>query len=237
MTRKETHSKTIVLTGVSRGLGLALAEEFIGLGHTVVGCARSEDALSKLRDKHPAPHEFYRVDVSDEEQVRQWAEETIKKIGPPDLLVNNAAVINRNAPLWKVSGADFSHIIDVNIKGPANVIRHFVPAMMERGGGVIVNFSSDWGRSVDAEVAPYCATKFAIEGLTRALALELPAGMAAVALNPGIIDTEMLQSCFGASASTYESPQEWAKRAAPYLLSLGPADNGTSPTVPGARSE
>ena len=84
-------------------------------------------------------------------------------------------------------------MIDVNIKGVANVLRHFVPAMIERGRGVIVNFSSGWGAPSSAEVAPYCATKWAIEGLTRALAEELP-GMAAVPLNPGIIDTDMLRT-------------------------------------------
>jgi len=63
-----------------------------------------------------------------------------------------------------------------------------VPAMVRRGQGVIVNFSSGWGRSTDAGVAPYCATKWAIEGLTQALAQELPPGMAAVPLNPGIIN-------------------------------------------------
>jgi NAD(P)-dependent dehydrogenase (short-subunit alcohol dehydrogenase family) len=96
---------------------------------------------------------------------------------------------------------------------------------------VIVNFSSGWGRSTDAEVAPYCATKWAIEGLTQALAQELPEGMAAVPLNPGIIDTDMLRSCFGASASSYPNPAEWAKRAVPFLLKLGPKDNGRQLTV------
>jgi len=95
-----------------------------------------------------------------------------------------------------------------------------------RRRGVIVNFSSGWGRSTDAEVAPYCATKWAIEGLTRSLAQELPAGMTAVPLNPGIIDTDMLRSSFGGSAGGYPSPAEWAKRAAPFLLKIGPADNG-----------
>ena len=121
----------------------------------------------------------------------------------PDLLLNNAATINPNAPLWKVSADEFSYVIDVNIKGVANVIRHFVPRMIERGSGVIVNFSSGWGRSTSPEVAPYCATKWAIEGLTRALAQELPAGMAAIPLNPGIINTDMLQSCFGESADDF----------------------------------
>jgi NAD(P)-dependent dehydrogenase (short-subunit alcohol dehydrogenase family) len=145
--------------------------------------------------------------------------------------VNNAALINRNARLWQIDAGEFDQVIDVNIKGVANVIRHFVPAMIEQGKGVIANFSSGWGRSVDAEVAPYCATKWAIEGLTLALAQELPSGMAAVPLNPGIINTEMLQSCFGASASGYVSPREWAKRAVPFLLKLGERDNGKQLTV------
>ena len=148
--------------------------------------------------------------------------------GPPDLVLNNAGVINRNARLWEVRRAEFSQVIDVNIKGIANVIRHFVPEMVKRKRGVIVNFSSGWGRSTDAEVAPYCATKWAIEGLTQAFAQELPSGMAAVALNPGIINTEMLQSCFGGSASGYLSPAEWAKSAVPFLLKLGRATTASN---------
>ena len=120
----------------------------------------------------------------------------------------------------------------MNLEGVVNVIRHFVPAMVERGSGVIVNFSSGWGRSTDAEVAPYCATKWAIEGLTQALAQELPSGLAAIALNPGIINTEMLQSCFGTSASAYPTPEQWAKKAVPFLLGLGPKHNGRPLTAP-----
>jgi len=152
--------------------------------------------------------------------------------GAPDLLINNAALINRNAALWKLPSEEFDRVIDVNIKGVANVIRHFIPAMIKRGEGVIVNFSSGWGRSTDAEVAPYCATKWAIEGLTQALAQELPAGMAAIPLNPGIINTDMLQSCFGGSASSYPTAEQWAKKAVPFLLDLGPKHNGQSLTVP-----
>jgi NAD(P)-dependent dehydrogenase (short-subunit alcohol dehydrogenase family) len=123
-------------------------------------------------------------------------------------------------------------VVDVNLKGVANVIRHFVPAMVKSKSGVIVNFSSGWGRSTSAEVAPYCATKWAIEGLTQALAQELPPGMAAVPLNPGIINTGMLRSCFGGSASGYPTPQEWAKIALPFILKLGASDNGQPLTVP-----
>jgi NAD(P)-dependent dehydrogenase (short-subunit alcohol dehydrogenase family) len=170
--------------------------------------------------------------VTHDFDVRAWAKRVLKG-GPPDLLVNNAATINRNAPLWKVPAEEFSQVIDVNVKGVANVIRHFVPAMIARGTGVIVNFSSYWGRSVAAEVAPYCATKWAVEGLTAALAEELPKGMAAVALNPGVIDTDMLRTCFGEEAGSYLKPEPWAEAAVPFILSLGPEHNGQPLTVPG----
>jgi NAD(P)-dependent dehydrogenase (short-subunit alcohol dehydrogenase family) len=157
----------------------------------------------------------------------------LSRLGPPDLLLNNAALINGNAPLWRIPADEFGRVVDVNLKGVANVLRAFVPAMIEGQGGVIVNFSSGWGRSTAPEVAPYCATKWAIEGLTRALAQELPSGMAAVPLNPGIIDTEMLRSTFGGRAEHFPSPEAWAEIAVPFLLALGAKDNGKPLTVPG----
>ena len=224
--------KIVLITGVSRGLGRAMAEEFIRRGHPVAGCSRSKSAIAELVSKFGAPHDFRVADVASDEEVKSWAATILKSHGPPDLLLNNAAVINKNAPLWKVDAQQFAEVIDVNIKGVANVIRHFVPAMVKQGRGVIVNFSSGWGRSTDAEVAPYCATKWAIEGLTQALAQELPRGMAAVPLNPGIINTAMLQSCFGGSASAYPSAEEWARIAVPFLMRLGAHDNGKPLTVP-----
>ena len=113
------------------------------------------------------------------------------------------------------------------------MIRAFVPAMVNEGRGVIVNYSSGWGRSTSPEVAVYCASKWAIEGLTQALAQELPRGMAAVALNPGIIDTEMLRVCFGGSAASYPEPEQWVKAAGPFILRLGARDSGRSLDVPG----
>ncbi|HEY3932240.1 MAG TPA: SDR family NAD(P)-dependent oxidoreductase [Verrucomicrobiae bacterium] len=225
--------KTILITGVTRGLGRALTEEFIRLSHTVIGCGRSEKEIAALQKQFPAPNDFAVVDVSSDEQVAAWAKRILQSHTAPDLLLNNAALINRNAKLWEVPAKEFSDVIDVNIKGVANVIRHFVPAMIKQGRGVIVNFSSGWGRSTDAEVAPYCATKWAIEGLTQSLAQELPPGMAAVPLNPGIIATDMLQSTFGGSATNYPAPQQWAKTAAPFLLKINSADNGRQLNVPG----
>lgn len=227
-----TLSKLVVITGVTRGLGRAMAEEFIRLGHTVIGCGRSQKEIEELRREHAQPNAFDVVDVASDSQVAAWAKRVLKNHGTPDLLLNNAALINKNAPLWKVSAKEFSAVIDVNIKGVVNVIRHFVPALIERGSGIIINFSSGWGRATDAEVAPYCATKWAIEGLTQALAQELPAGIAAIPLNPGIINTAMLQSCFGSSAQSFPPADAWAKTAVPFLLTLGPRDNGRSLTAP-----
>jgi NAD(P)-dependent dehydrogenase (short-subunit alcohol dehydrogenase family) len=225
-------SRAILITGVTRGCGRAMAEEFIRLGHTVLGCGRSDKEIAQLQKQFAAPNDFSAVDVADDKQVAGWAKRVLATHSTPDLLLNNAALINRNAPLWEISAPEFSAVIDVNLKGVANVIRHFVPAMIKQGRGVVVNFSSGWGRSTDAEVAPYCATKWAGEGLTQALAQELPPGLAAVPLNPGIINTDMLQSCFAGGANNYPTAAEWAKIAVPFLLKINSADNGKQLTVP-----
>jgi len=223
--------KRIVITGVSRGLGRTPVDGSVARGHVVFGCARSAEAIAELQARYPQPNGFAMVDVTRDADVRAWAVDVLAG-GPPDLLVNNATTINRNAPLWKVPAEEFSRVIDVNIKGVVNVIRHFLPAMVGRERGVIVNFSSWWGREGAPEVTPYCATKWAIEGLTRAMAAELPRGMAAVPVIPGIIDTEMLRSCFGADAANYPDPAAWAEKAVPFLLGLGPKDNGQPMEVP-----
>ncbi len=224
--------KRIVLTGVTRGLGLALAAEFIGRGHTVCGCGTSTAKVAELRKRWPGPNRFDVVDVADDASVAQWASEVLAG-GAPDLLINNAALINSPAPLWEITAAEFDRLMAVNVNGVANVLRHFAPAMVERSSGVVVNLSSGWGRSVSPEVAPYCASKFAIEGLTKALAEELPPGMAAVPLNPGVIHTEMLERAWADGAKAYPPPETWAKRAAPFLLGMSAKDNGHSLTVSG----
>ena len=221
--------KIIAITGVSRGLGRALSEEFIALGHRVIGCARSPKAIQELKEKYGQPHSFTAVDVVDEAQVKTWSE--LFLTSPPDLLINNAALVNHPAPLWEVPSREFSQLIDVNIKGVFNVIRHVLPAMIGRQQGIVVNISSGWGRSTSPHVAPYCASKWAIEGLTQALAQELPPGMAAIPLNPGIIHTKMLEICYGDDAKLYTPVDTWVKKAAPFILQLSPLDNGRPLTV------
>jgi NAD(P)-dependent dehydrogenase (short-subunit alcohol dehydrogenase family) len=223
--------RVILLTGCTRGLGRALVDRFVEGGHRVLGCGRSARQIEGLHHQYGPPHDFAVVDVSRNGEVAAWAARLLPAHGAPDLVINNAALINRSAPLWELGAAEFDAIIDVNLKGVANVIRHFVPAMAANRRGIIVNISSGWGRSVDANVAPYCATKFAIEGLSKALAREVPAGMAAVPLSPGIIDTDMLRGSWGAEAGRYPSADEWSRRAAPFILRLSPKDNGQSLSI------
>ena len=225
-------AKTIVITGITRGIGRGLVEEFDRLGHKIIGCGRSVDQVSELQNALGSDHHFSAVDVTDDALVADWASKMLQAHGAPDLLINNAAIINRNSPLIDVPVSEFDAVIDINIKGVANVSRHFVPAMIERNQGVIVNLSSGWGRSTSPDVAPYCATKWAIEGLSKAMADELPSGLACVPLSPGVVNTEMLQSCFGGGADSARKPDAFAKVAAPFLLALGPKDNGQSLTVP-----
>lgn len=227
-----TSKRRIVITGATRGLGRAMVDKFIALGHIVAGCGRSVAHIEELRARYPAPHHFTVVDVADARSVSSWAKQLLAEFDAPDLLLNNAAIINDNAPLWEVPAEQFERLMAINVNGTAHVVRAFVPAMIRRGRGVIVNFSSGWGRATSPEVGPYCASKWAIEGLTRALAQELPRGLAAIPLNPGIIDTDMLRSCFGHDAASYVGPQLWAEKAVPFLLDLGPRHNGQPLTAP-----
>jgi NAD(P)-dependent dehydrogenase (short-subunit alcohol dehydrogenase family) len=175
--------RVIVLTGATRGIGRGLAAEFARLGHTVLGCGRSPGGIADLAAGLPAPHDFAVVDVADHGAVSAWAGRLLDGWGAPDLVLNNAAVMNRPGPLWEIPAADFGRLMDVNVDGSVNVIRAFLPAMIARGAGVVVNMSSGLGRSTLPDVAPYCASKHAVEGLTGALAAELPAGLAAVAVS------------------------------------------------------
>jgi len=203
-----------------------MAVEFHSRGWNVTGCARSTDPLIELSTRLVNSCFFQSVDITKPTEVENFAQSVIQNVGVPDLLVNNAGVINQNARLTEISPEEFASVLSVNLGGIHNMIRTFVPIMEEQGHGVIANFSSYWGQSAAPEVGPYCASKWGVEGLTRSLAQELPDGLTAVAFNPGIIDTDMLRSCFGEGAASHEKPAEWAKHAVDRLEQISPSDNG-----------
>ena len=225
--------KTVVITGCTRGLGRAMLPLFVKAGWHIAGCGRNAAQITELTHEFPAPHHFKTCDVSRESDIAAFCATILEKFGAPDLVLNNAAIINANAPLWETSAEDFSRIVDINIKGTAAMMRHLLPAMLKRGSGAIVNFSSGWGRCTASDVAPYCATKYAIEGLSMATAQDTGGKVAVIPMNPGIIDTDMLRSTFGDGAGGFPDADDWAKRAVPYFIKLGPKDNGKPLTVPG----
>ena len=223
-------SRNILVTGVSRGLGQALVKGLLAEGHRVAGCARQTEEAEKIA-KSAQNFRVDSVDLTNDAAVSDWVDDVVKHWGVPDLVINNAGVIAANQPLWEVPLSEFQTVMQVNVQGVFSVIRHIVPHLIDAKQGVIANLSSGWGRSVAAEVAPYCCSKWGVEGLTLALAEELPHGLAAVPVNPGVINTDMLQSCFGAEANNAPSPEQWAAQAVPFFLGLGAKDNGRSLSV------
>lgn len=217
-------SRNVLITGVSRGLGQVLASGISAAGHRVVGCARTAVDVG----------DDYRVDaldLSDDAAVGVWIDNIVDNWGVPDLVINNAAIINANQPLWEVPYADFEQLMRINVQGVFSVIRHVVPHMIKAEQGVIANLSSGWGRSVAADVASYCCSKWGVEGMTLALAEDLPDGLAAVPVNPGVINTDMLQSCFADGANSAPTPDQWAVKAVPFFLGLTAQNNGQSLSV------
>ncbi|CAK9326839.1 unnamed protein product [Citrullus colocynthis] len=230
-------TKTIVISGVSKGLGRALALELAKRGHTIIGCGRDKINLDSLQlqlsNSSPRNHLLFNLDVKSNESVREMAHTVRKKFGSIDIIVNNAALVNASLKLWEIPSEMFDNVIDINIKGTANMLRHFIPLMLPKNEGIIVNMSSLFGRIGAPHASPYCSSKWAIEGLSKSVAKEVPNGITIVTLDPGVINTDMCVSFLGHHlASQYQSPQEWVVKAAPMILNLTTADNGATLIVP-----
>ncbi|MHA4201535.1 SDR family oxidoreductase [Bacillus cereus] len=232
MKRKEI-SKSVIITGVTQGLGRAMVDRFHKLGWNIYGCGRSKDKIEELKKQYSKIHDFQVIDVSDSQQVNNWANYILNTHTAPDMIINNASIVNQNAQLWKITAQEFENVMNVNVNGVVNVIRAFVPAMVARKEGIIINMSSSWGREGEAELAPYCASKFAIEGITKSMALELPHGMAVVALDPGgSISTPMLKSCAPQYINESSTPETWSHKAIEYILNITIDKNGDSLKCP-----
>ena len=177
--------KRAVVTGASRGIGKAIAAALRADGAWVAGTCTSGAGDG-------ACDEWLAADFSSLDQIDACAREVGRLA--PDILVNNAG-INRIAPFVDVSLADFMLIHQVNVVAPLRLCQAAIPAMKTRGWGRIVNVSSIWGKISKAHRASYSASKFAIDGLTVALAAEhTQDGILANSVAPGFIDTEMTRT-------------------------------------------
>jgi 3-oxoacyl-[acyl-carrier protein] reductase len=190
--------KVAVVTGGSRGIGLAIAERFAEAGARVAICGRDEAALARAsaeitQRRVGAEVEWVRCDVSRFPDVRHLHAVVDKQLGVPDILVNNAGVVVRKT-LDELSEDEWDHVLGANLKGTFNVTRVFLPQMRHRKSGRIINVASISGRLGTAKLTAYCAAKHGVVGFTRALAEETRAVNIQVnAISPGSVDTEMLK--------------------------------------------
>ncbi|XP_022930010.1 NADPH-dependent pterin aldehyde reductase-like isoform X2 [Cucurbita moschata] len=221
-------SRVVLITGVSKGLGRALALELANRGHTIIGCSRDQPKLDSLRQQLSSNnHLLFNANVRSNDSVEELARGVVQNKLVPDII----GVANRIGNAWEVEVEEFDNVIDTNVKGIANVLRHFIPLMIPNKHGIIINMSSIAGRTGIAHIAPYCASKWAVEGLSKSVAKELPEGIAVVALDPGTINTDMLVSAAGSAALKYLPPERWAIKAATMILDITTSDNGASLTV------
>jgi len=186
----------IVITGTSRGIGLATALELARAGHEVVATMRKPAGSPELGEraaKEKLPIRIETMDVDSDESVKR----TFGKIfaqGPVDVLVNNAG-IERTGAIEETPVADFRTCMETNYFGAIRCIQAVMRPMRERGSGAIINVTSVAGRIAVSPMGPYTASKFALEALSETLAQELKAfGVRVAIVEPGIIDTRMARN-------------------------------------------
>lgn len=214
-------NKVALVTGASRGIGREIALNLAKKGATVIinymGSEEKAREVAELICENGGAAEIYGCDVSDFEQCGIMISDIIKKYGRLDILVNNAG-ITRDGLLMKMSEEDFSRVLDVNLKGAFNTIRHASRYFLKQRGGRIINISSVSGVAGNAGQANYSAAKAGIIGLTKSVAKELGSrGITANAVAPGFIETDMT-----------DAMPEKAKEAVKTQITLGrigkPAD-------------
>jgi NAD(P)-dependent dehydrogenase (short-subunit alcohol dehydrogenase family) len=185
---------TVLVTGTSKGIGFETALAFGRAGHRVAATMRSpgnSPELAAVAAREKLPITVSALDVDSDESVRDGVARITKEIGQIDVLVNNAG-IERTGSVEELPMADFRDVMETNYFGPIRCIQAVLPSMRERRSGTIINVTSVAGIIALAPMAPYAASKFAIEALSECLAQEVKAFNIRVAMiEPGITDTPM----------------------------------------------
>jgi len=182
--------KKVFVTGASRGIGRAIAQAFQTEGAYVTGTRTGKD-----REPDDVCQEWVAADFTDMGQIKACAD--FVRHAEPDVLINNAG-INKIAPFAEINPDDFQSIQQVNVFAPFLFCQASIPAMARRGWGRIINISSIWGKVSKEYRASYSASKFALDGMTLALAAEHSAnGILANCIAPGFIDTALTRQVLG----------------------------------------
>jgi NAD(P)-dependent dehydrogenase (short-subunit alcohol dehydrogenase family) len=196
MTGAGPSGRVALVTGAGRGIGAAIAARLASAGHRVAVCdIRAEGAEHTARVIDPAGRRAVAVtaDVCDAGSVAAMVAEVTRRLGAPGILVSNAGVISVS-PFTELAEAEWDRVLGVNLKGPFLCARAVLPAMRRQRWGRIINIASDAGKTGEAYIAHYSASKFGVVGLTQALALEYAReGITVNAVCPAITDTDMME--------------------------------------------
>ena len=183
--------RVVVITGGSRGLGLVLARQFAAEGARLCLLARDEAELARAAEQFPPGLEVMtvRCDIRRRADVRAAVDAILERWSVIDILINNAGVIHVG-PLEHMTAEDFENAMATHFWGPLHLMFEIVPAMRRRGFGRIVNITSIGGRIAVPHLAPYCASKFALVGLSDAVRTELDQyGIRVTTVSPGLMRT------------------------------------------------
>lgn len=188
-------NKIVMVTGASAGIGLACAELFAREGARLILCARREDKLAKLafdlKDKHDCQTFPLILDVRKKETVSDKIEHLPEDWKNIDILINNAGLSRGLNKLHEGQLQDWEEMIDTNIKGLLYVSRAIIPGMVERQSGDVVNISSIAGHELYPGGNVYCATKHAVDALTKGMQIDLvESPVRVMSVDPGLVETE-----------------------------------------------
>lgn len=171
---KLLEGKVAIITGGSGDIGFSTAKAFLDNGAKVALVARNPQKLDKAVESLKDFGEIIAIpaDVSREEDVKNYVEQTVSRWGKIDVFFNNAGVIGELKPIVELNIDDLKNTIETNLLGMFIGLKHVLPVMMEQRGGSVINTSSDSAWHGQANMAPYCATKHGVNGLTKTAALE-----------------------------------------------------------------
>jgi NAD(P)-dependent dehydrogenase (short-subunit alcohol dehydrogenase family) len=194
-------TQVVLITGALSGIGRAAAIAFAQRGARVVASGRREKEGKALEAELlglGAEALFVRADVRDEEDVAALMEAAVARFGRVDVAVNNAGTEGKPGPIVEQTAQSYAATFETNVLGTLLCMKHELRAMQAQGGGAIINISSTFGHKGVAGASVYCASKHAVEGFTKAAALEAAAsGVRVNAVAPGPTDTEMLDRFSG----------------------------------------
>ncbi|GAA1349746.1 oxidoreductase [Streptomyces beijiangensis] len=185
-------NKVWLITGANSGFGRAFVEAAVAAGDVAVAAARRAEALDDLVAAHPDQVEALRLDVTDTAAIEAAVQDVVERHGRIDVLVNNAG--RGHVGAFEETGDDeLRSLFDVQVFGPAALVRAVLPGMRERRSGAIVQMSSMGGQMSFAGFSAYSGTKFALEGMSEALADEVgPLGIKVLVVEPGAFRTALM---------------------------------------------